>query len=219
MTLLKVTFNLDGTGLYYDPVNPIHLDALIHWACTPFFVPKDQRNPARDEPPFGFRLPIRSETVNGVEIYRASALFPEGKTNEELVHWRKKFDVSRMEVTRGSPNLTNGVYREYNQPLPLLLTHRLVGWIESKPKDSRKLLGQVKYLGKKASQGYGKVIGVDIQETDDDFTLWRDGKAQRWIPSTQGQKLVRASPPYWNVCDRARCLDVGESIAITLLNQ
>ena len=30
--LFKVTFELDGTGVYFNPAEPIHLDALLAWA-------------------------------------------------------------------------------------------------------------------------------------------------------------------------------------------
>lgn len=208
MALLKITFHLDGTGIYYDPVNPIHLDALIQWALVPMRVPVEHRNPARDEEPYYFGLPIKSEEINGERVYRASSLIPEGSTNEDMVHWRKKMRQSRLGMTKGSPNLKNGIYREYNQPMPLLLTHKMVGWMESKPKDAKKLLSQVKYLGKKRSQGYGKIVNINVEETEDDFCFYRDGITMRWLPNEGGSKMVRPQPPYWNCTGMVKCIDV-----------
>ena len=53
---LKITFNLDGTGVYYDPYDPVHLDALLAWALAPFHCKGEP--PTRDSEPFDIPLPL-----------------------------------------------------------------------------------------------------------------------------------------------------------------
>lgn len=212
MALLKITFDLDGAGLHYNPHSPIHLDDIIAWTLAPILLPKEHRNPARDQPPVEFDLPIMRTKYNGIELYKASALLPVGNAQYDLVHWRKKFNTDRINHTKGSPNLQNGVYREYNQPLPLLLVNHLEAYVESTRREMRRLLSQVRYLGKKRSQGFGKIANIDIIEIYQDFSLFREGKAMRYLPDSKGSKLVRVKPPYWNITNRIRCLNVGDDI-------
>ena len=123
---LRVTFRLDGSGVYYDPAEPLMLDGILAAACSIHHTHGEP--PSRDEEPDDIPLPIRRWEIAGTWGWHASALFPEGDTVETLQFWRKRFRQNRIEMSEGSPNLQNGVYRDWNMPLPLLLCRSMIGY-------------------------------------------------------------------------------------------
>jgi CRISPR type IV-associated protein Csf3 len=203
----RVTLHPDAAGLYYDPGEPIHLDALLAWALAPMQSP--QRCLDRNERPFDVRLPLLRSNINGSDVWHASALFPDGVAHETLRHWRKRFRQARIENTSGSPNLQNGIYREYNMPVPLLLAPRMIAYASGNRKSVKKLLRRhITALGKKRAYGYGRVTSIECEETPEDWSLVKDGRNMRWLPSPHGTRLVRPAPPYWNSVDRVMCAEV-----------
>lgn len=209
----KVTFNLDGCGVYYDQSEPIHLDALLAWSLTP--MQTERRGLERGEQPDDIQLPLVRSIINGSEVWHASALFPAEDGYETLRFWRKKFRQNRVELTSGSPNLTMGVYREYNMPVPLLLVPQMVAYASGDKGEVRRILRKhIKSLGKKRAYGYGKIVSIECEEIEEDWSLVKDGVAMRWLPDPNGIRLVRVTPPYWNAVDRVNCCEVGEQFKI-----
>lgn len=210
--IFKVTFTLDGSGVYYDSQEPIHLDALIAWVLAP---KQGFRHVTREDVPAVIDLPLLRQHFGDEWVWCASALFPVGPTGEDLQFWRKRFRQNRAELTNGSPNLTNGTYREWNQPVPLLLCTQMVAWGNGDASAVRKALREVKYLGKKRAHGYGRVLRCDVTPCQDDYSLWGpDGRANRFLPYSHGTRLVRPIPPYWNSHGATRCLAVGEKMEV-----
>lgn len=214
MTPLKITFHLDGTGVYYDPFEPIMLDALLAWCAARHHVHGEP--PARDEQPFDIPLPLARWHRGDVWGWRASALFPEGDSAESLVFWRKRLRQDRVHLTEGSPNLTNGVYRDWNMPLPLLLCRTMVAYAFGDRRQVRhELVRNVRWLGKKRAHGRGRVVSIEVDRINDDYSILRDGQLMRWMPSEEGSRLVRPRPPYWNICGRVRCAEIGDVMPVT----
>ncbi len=207
MNSYKITAHMDGSGLYYDPSEPIHLDSLIAWVLAP---KQGLRHLDRAGEPGLVRLPVKSSVINGSRVWHASALHPAGPTGESIWYWRKRLRQSRCELTTGAPNLTNGTYRDWQMPVPLLLARRMVGYVVGKRKDIRKCLDEVRYLGKKRAHGHGKVLRWEIEECEDDHSLVMDGRAMRWLPTPGGAREVRPIPPYWHPSGRVACCEVGD---------
>lgn len=206
---LKIIFTLDGSGLHYDPNEPIHLDSLIAWVLACFQA--TNRHLMRDEAPDSIALPLYKRGFeNGQWVWCASALFPEGPSGETIRFFRKRLRVERIEITSGSPNLTNGIYRDWNVPLPLLLTHKLVGYARGNRREVLKALRRITSLGKKRAHGLGKVVSVSVDRIDEDRSVIHEGRTMRWVPHPTGWRLVRLRPPYWNCVDRVACLEIGE---------
>ena len=209
---LKITFELDGTGVYYDPNEPIHLDALLAWALAPFHCKGEA--PTRSEEPVDIPLPLDKWRIGNEWGWKASALFPDGETAESLQYWRKKFRQNRIELTSGSPNLQNGIYREYNQPLPLLLCHQMIAFaVGDRGRVHQILRKHVKYLGKKNAYGKGRIVSVNVEVIENDYSTIRDGKAMRWLPKEDGTRKIRMRPPYWNNVAKINSCEVGEIFA------
>jgi hypothetical protein len=203
---LRVTIHLDGTGIYYDPAEPIHLDSLL----AALLVHGDP--PARDEEPDEIPIPCAKWRHGDVWGWRCSALQPDGPAADGLVHWRKRFREGRADlIPQASPNLEHHTYRAWNTPLPLLLCHALVGYAVGDRRAVREALKDLRYVGKKRAHGHGRVRGVDVERIEEDWGCVRDGIAQRWLPDETGGRLVRPRPPYWSSVGRVLVCEVGHA--------
>lgn len=206
---IKITFHLDGTGIYYDPNEPLMLDGLLAAAVIRWHMHGEP--PARDEEPADVPLPLARWQRDGVWGWHASALFPDGDSVESMQFWRKRFRQGRVDLTTGAPNLTNGTYRDWNMPLPLLVVPRMVAYaVGDMGRIRHELRRSIKYLGKKRAHGRGAVVRVEVEPTPEDWSIIRDGRLQRWMPYQDGTRLVRPRPPYWNTVGRVRCAEIGE---------
>lgn len=210
----KVVFHLDGSGLLYDPFEPLHLDALLAWTLAPR---QGVSISTRSDIPKDVELPLMKTKIEDEWVWCASALFPDGVTSEDLRFWRKRFRASKSHFTKGSPNLTNGPYRDWNMPMQIFLATRMVAYANGNRKRCKKLLREIRYLGKKRAYGLGKIIGIELQQIESDFSIIRDGIAQRWLPSSEGTRLVRPRPPYWHPYGRVKCCEVGDVIQMKRL--
>lgn len=206
----KVIFNLDGSGVYIDPSEPLHLDALLSWALAPRV--GANRGLGRDDRPSHVPLPLLRKNIGDEWVWAASALFPDGHQGEDLQFWRKRFRQSRADMSTGAPNLKNGQYRDWNTPIPLILTHRLVAYASGNRKECKRLLREITHLGKKRAYGHGKIISIEYPETDDDYSLVKAGVAMRYLPDNSGCRQVRLRPPYWNRVDRVSCCEIGDQV-------
>jgi len=207
----KIIFHLDGAGVAIDPADPLHLDALLAWCLAPMQC--TQKHLQRDEQPQPVRLPLLQGRANNVAVWKASALFVDGPQLDGLQFWRKRFRAGRIDLTAGSPNLTNGPYRDWNHPLPLILASRLVAWASGSRSETKKVLEkQLVRLGKKRAHGLGKIVKMEFIEEQKDYSWQRDGRAMRWLPHPAGTRRVRPAPPYWNIVGRVNCLEVGDIV-------
>jgi len=207
----NIMFHLDGCGIYYDPNEPIHLDSLLAWVLAPMQTARQDLD--RSDTPDDIQLPLLRSTLHGSEVWHASALFPDGDEFETLRYWRKKFDQSRLHLTKGSPNLQNGPYREYNMPVPLLLVPRMIAYASGNRKEVMRILKKhIRGLGKKRAYGYGRITKIECEETPGDWSLVKERKAMRWLPDPTGFRLVRSAPPYWNMVQRVTCCEVGDEM-------
>lgn len=204
---LRITAHLDGSGLYYDPCEPIMLDGVLAAANCRHHVHGEP--PARDETPDEIPLPLGKWRMGGAWGWRASAFFPEGETAESTIFWRKRLRQNRIELAHGSPNLTSGTYRDWNMPLPLLLTRRLTAFAFGDRRNVLAALKDIRWIGRKRAHGRGRVIDMTVEVIDDDYSLCRDGAATRWLPCPNGARMVRPRPPYWNIVGRIKCCEIG----------
>lgn len=205
--LMKVTFHLDGGGLCYNPAEPIHLDALLAWVLAP---KQGLRHVTRDEKPGIVQLPLRRRRIGEHWVWRASALFPEGEAIESVWRWRRRFRHHRADLVPGRIDTSGSIYRDWDTPIPLVHVRKMVAWADGSRRHVKKLLREVRYLGRKRAHGHGKVLRIEVDEVQEDYTLVRDGRAQRWLPDENGVREVRLWPPYWHPHGRVRCCEVGE---------
>lgn len=212
----KITFGLDGTGVFYDPYEPPMLDAIFSAARSRYHVHGEP--PKRDEPPDFIPLPLKMWNRDGVRGWHASALFPVGEAAEHLLSIRKRFRERRIELTQGTVNIKSGQYKNWNIEMPMLLVPQLYGYfvyLADAPlsKFKRDCIRAIKWIGKKRAEGRGCVTSLEIEEIEADYSITKDGKAMRYLPDKNGWREVRMLPPYWNNHDRVRSCEILDDIS------
>lgn len=207
---LKITFHMDGTGTFYDPSEPMHLDGLLAWALCLYQT--NGEPPAADEEPFEPRLPIGKWNIDGHWGWCASAILPVGDQTWGMQRFIKRFRENRIEMTKGSPNMQMSTYRKYCIPMPMLLNHEFVAYALGSRKRVHQILSKhIRYLGRKRSVGKGRISSITTDVVVKDFSLVKDGKAMRYLPVYNDYaRLVRTRPPYWNLYDRTHCCEIGD---------
>ena len=205
----KIIFHLDGSGVYFDPNEPMHLDALLAYCLAPHHKSVGATL-TRGDVPDHIPLPLMQATIRGHKIWHASALFPVGDVGEDLQFWRKRFRQNRAELSTGAPVLENGTYRDWNTPMPLMLCPKMIAYASGNRKRTLAALKRnVRYIGKKRAYGMGRVASIEAEEVESDWSLVKDGQSMRWLPDESGTRLVRPAPPYWNRHQRIKCCEVG----------
>lgn len=102
-------------------------------------------------------------------------------------HWNKRFDSKFADMVdfgkrRGKVLIEQGKYKAYHMPI----FYRAALWIEwyciGDKQEIEHLLSTVTHVGKKGSQGWGRVSRWEIESISEDWSVWRDGQLMRGIP-------------------------------------
>lgn len=185
--------------------------------------------PNRTEKPFEFDLPIVSSKIRGERIYHASALFPQGGDVETIQYFRTKCPQEFITDCTGSANLQSGLTRDHNRPYTVTICREMVGYAVGNLKILKKvfyrthskdgeLLPEKKLkilaLGKKRNRGLGGLVDITVEKVDYDWSIIKNGRAQRYLPDPEGMRECRVRPPYWNMYGKITCCDVGEEYSL-----
>jgi len=211
---LKITFEIEPQGIIYDPFVPIHLDGLIDWALRPM-QGKQGQPPLRGEAPEELKLPLGKWKIGKQWGWCASALFPVGEVEEYTVYFRKKFRANRTHLFNGTSNLKSGPTREYNMPVTVYKMQGLEAFAIGDRKRIADLLWRkkhpnIRYLGQHKNRGFGRVVDINIEIINQDYSVVKNGLSQRWLPDNDGLRKVRLRPPYWNYYDSVICAEIGD---------
>lgn len=204
----KVTFNMDGRGVIFNPAEPIHLDSLLTF-CRLYKSENFKDDLGRDDPIEDIPLNLNKEIINGVEVWKASAILPDGDIFYGRRFFKKSFPNERADgLTSGKYDFTKGTYRSYKNDLTPILCKTMIAYFngDEKVKDALKDINQI---GHKRAQGFGNIISIDIDEVDYDFSIIKDGLANRFYPHPDGICQIRAKPPYWSNYQKISCFPVG----------
>lgn len=214
---LRITYTMSSPVIYSG--QPIHLDSLLAFVV--------QRGGGRfghdEEPPpdYWVRLPLAVMEHDGHRWYRGSAWWPgideessrqrwAGKWDRDHEHW---IDTSKAKTV----TLTNGPLKESFVPMQAVTVPEIVFYAVGDFVHVRQLARRVLAIGKKASQGYGRVSKCLIQrvteDVDGDWDLdWiaDDGCPARNVPASFWREHVGEpqwvdrqpiSVPYWRKLD------------------
>lgn len=197
MRPLKVTARLvDGAKVAGDV--PM-LDALLEWCMSrhvgrTLHLAHDLEGERAAYQPGTIPSPIVRRRVPGFAwpvpccsspIYRVAA--------DAHSHYVRAFRVSPDLIRDDARKVfytTNGEFKSYRLPLRVRLIDRIVWFCLAKDgrgvKEVRRLLRDVTHLGKKTSQGYGRVAEWIVEDIDQDLS-W-------YAPSDAGSVLMRPMP-------------------------
>ena len=142
-----------------------------------------------------------------------------GDNREYVGSWAKRWEDKHEDIVkfRGKGkqriDIGSGHYKNYHMPLVIKSYKTITFYVRGDMEETKRLLeNYIFYLGKKGSQGYGQIRKWGFNETDEDWSVWKDGKPMRPIPAkeyagnlealtkTIGAVNIRRHPvipPYW----------------------
>ena len=210
MKPLKITAHMQTgkvvTTDLYLPLDSIMASAWVHKnrpdiAYTPIV---DYENMVQAELP----LEKRGE---GDDWYWACSFACGEPKREEILHWHKRFDfdLATKHVDfgnrRGKVDVKSGYYKNYRMPIVTYLVPKLEWYAVGELKEVVLLVDEITHIGKKRSQGFGRVQRWTVEEWPEDLSFLRA------IPDPNGDMEMGIRPPYWLAWQwkRARLPDDG----------
>ena len=208
LTNLKVVMRM-GSSVVGDPTLPLD-GILLYYAALEAYgePPQAQRpnEPLRYDPAI---LPIEIVTVDyDVWFYKCSFAQYEVAYRDGKDFINKRMDVALLDLARykAQPNLQSGYYKARHDEYAYRITPAITWYLQtSDPDRVVALLSRVTGVGKETNVGHGLVLGVDVIEVSEDYSVARDGVATRALPvayaakhGIRGRRSIRTiRPPYW----------------------
>ncbi len=116
---------------------------------------------------------------------------------EDRRYWHKRFDQDLGEQyidfngRRGSVNVKSAQYKNYRIPLNYILIPKIEWYAVGDKAEIEILLQYITHIGKKPSQGFGRVREWTVEEWPEDLSWLRP------IPDPNGDDFAAIRPPYW----------------------
>lgn len=217
---LEIVLNLHSPPILY---NPLHLDGLLSKAVVDAALQTESLAPSAE--PYWLPLPLVTywKDTHGLPLWAATDFQSIDTDTTDAEFWHKRaVDTAMLPKTRdGRPlNLrtAQGVTKEYRIPVPVHSSLRWKATCNGDPHAIRDLLATVTAVGKKRSQGYGRVKSWELTEIDA-FTFFDESlHALRPIPTVALTSIAPAeyplknlgmltwTPPYWRSNAMLLCL-------------
>jgi len=140
-------------------------------------------------------MPLAIRERNGEWYYACSFAQPRiWWKSEAQDHWNKRFDLAESDVInfqgkRGAVNVQSARYRAYHMPIYYCITNRVYWYCVGDAEMIKYLLSTLTHLGKKCSQGWGRVIRFDVENIKKDWSEYKDGLPMRALPTTKDELL------------------------------
>lgn len=178
----------------------LYLDAILanmariygrHWSAVPL-----PNMPVREDRIELIPIPVARDPHTGV--WRCSCLWPTEPVPPTEAHWVMRPATEYWFLARPRTLRTqSGHTRMRRERLTLWPAPTWEAELEGDPRYVRRLLERTAAIGKKRSQGFGRVLSVTVIELDRP-ARWRewDGVAARRIPHPDGP-VTGVVPPYW----------------------
>jgi CRISPR type IV-associated protein Csf3 len=102
-------------------------------------------------------------------------------------HWNKRFDNALADLVdfggkRGRVIVEKGEYKAYHMPVHYYAAAGVEWFCIGDRAEIARLLATCTHIGKKASQGWGRVAGWQVEPWAEDWTVRRDGLLTRAVP-------------------------------------
>jgi CRISPR type IV-associated protein Csf3 len=124
--------------------------------------------------------------------------------------WAKRFDITRADLIdfrgkRGHIDTSAATYKAYHMPV----FYRSALWVEwyclGALDELTPLIHAITHLGKKTSQGWGRVEKWEIEQIGEDWSVWHGDQLMRGIPIYHWPRerdakigLYGIRPSYWD---------------------
>ena len=149
------------------------------------------------------------------DVYHASiGVYSNARLYKDTIYKRftdkESYKLSKKQQ-QGRIKINQGHFKDFMIDLPILITDTVTFYCNGDKKEIQRLLNHLTHIGKKGSIGGGRIYDINITETDEDYSFYKDNKIMRPIPTnikiplTEGMVFQRQpyKPPYWdknNVC-------------------
>ena len=154
-------------------------------------------------------------SAQGLPLWAASDMLPDGDTNQAREYWHKRYPSHRADFgTKLSATTTAGRWKEYRVPLNAVRTDKLRAVAVGNKAEIERLLSFVSHLGKKGSAGYGRVAqwGVSDLPVENALDLILSAKAVPVDYAVESEisgiynPLKGWTPPYWYAPNWSPCM-------------
>lgn len=127
---------------------------------------------------------------------------------ESKDHWNKRFDVGFAEMVdfdrrQGRVVIEKGRYKAYHMPIFYYVADVIEWYCVGDGAEIERLLSTCAYIGKKAAQGWGRVIEWRVEAWPEDWSERREGSLTRGLPAgtmpamDMGAVVYGIRPPYY----------------------
>lgn len=157
------------------------------------------------------------------DVYCASVGI--GENREFVTSWTKKWhdkndDIVKIEGKKQRVDIGAGHFKNYHMPIILKSYKEVIFYARGDKEEIERLLkNNIFYVGKKGSQGYGRIREIIVEEIEQDWSILKEGKLIRPIPAKYCKELnlegfdfqrLPIIPPYWRKDHNELCVMPGE---------
>lgn len=204
----------------------MYLDSLIQYLCLRdalgelfYILPNDQVLPVEE-----LQIPIKRTG----DVYHASiSIFDKAPLYQSTIYKRfndKNVDNLKPRQRQGRVHTDRGYFKDFMINLPFIAPGTITFYTCADKKELERLLPHLSSLGKKGAIGGGKILDLNIKETETDYSFFKDGNIMRPIPHDmartfpllEGSQFMNASykPPYWDKRNVKMCLVPKSQITV-----
>jgi CRISPR type IV-associated protein Csf3 len=110
-------------------------------------------------------------------------------------YWAKRFDTKYSGMVdfgkrRGKIIVEQGFFKAYRMPLFYKTAKRACWYCIGDKAGIEELLSTLTHIGKKTSQGWGRVVWT-VESWHSDWSVWRDGQLMRGVPQEDALELIK----------------------------
>lgn len=125
---------------------------------------------------------------------------------EGICNWTKSFDSQFSDYvkfkSKGRIEHKRGKYKAYNMPVFYKVVDKIIWYVVGNKKEIENILSIALYIGKKSSQGWGRVKKWKVEIIDEDYSVHKYNKLTRGIPIDNNEikgKVINYGfrPSYW----------------------
>lgn len=142
-------------------------------------------------------------------IYKINALSNEFITKRLDVDLLK--ELGEEKLSKAVFDSSSGRYKNWFENFEVQCIDEVYFYVNGNYDVLCDLLSNLRYIGKKSSLGFGKVIKIVVEETKEDYSLVKNNEATRYLPNIEKYKNLNSivkrkmymTHPYWN-CGNGR---------------
>jgi CRISPR type IV-associated protein Csf3 len=168
---LKVTAYLETNIICNDFIT---FDGIISYLESLSYVARGIINPdalVTEDDLIDIPIPIEKYKFEDDFVYKSSIGLFDGI--ETIEKWKKKYPTEYIHfIENKKVGINRGTRKDYNMPMISFSTDKIIFYVVGKKQNISVMLKKMKFLGKKSSQGYGKVRKWSIEDVEEKNCFW-----------------------------------------------